>query len=141
MQQDSAAGNKREENPQTLLNGRESPVLLMQAEPRQVVTANAEACALFAKDLAKIEGHRGGQVFDCLHSFSEAGCGKDPNCENCKIKAAVLETFASGQARAGIETVLDIKKQNAVIPYAMRVATEKTGDFVLLTIERYEKKT
>ena len=116
-----------------------SPSLVMQAEPRQVVTANKNACALFGKDLSQIEGYRGGQVFDCTHSFTEAGCGKDPNCEDCVIKNAVVATFVTGVAHNGVQAILDIKKQNTTTPYDMQIATEKTGDFVLVTIDKYEK--
>ena len=87
--------NNEMENIKTLINTIESPTILMQSEPRQVVTANKKACALFGKDLPQIEGQRGGQVFNCIHSFTEAGCGQDINCENCKIKNAVVETFTT----------------------------------------------
>ncbi len=117
------------------------PALLMQAEPREVVTANESACELFSKDLAEIEGCRGGQVFDCIHSFTEKGCGLDENCEDCKIKKAVLDTFASGQSHGAVRTVLDIKKEEEVAPYAMIISTEKTGEFVLINIIRYERKS
>jgi len=70
----------------TLLETIDVPVLLMQGNPRQVVTANQKALALFEKKPKDVEGHRGCQVFDCIHSFTEAGCGKDANCEDCNIK-------------------------------------------------------
>ena len=46
------------------LNSLESPTLLMQEGPRQVVTANKKACELLGKNLNQIEGYRGGEVFD-----------------------------------------------------------------------------
>ncbi|MBI5556322.1 MAG: hypothetical protein HY885_01640, partial [Deltaproteobacteria bacterium] len=36
----------------------DAPILLMQAEPRQVYTANSKALGLFNKELAQIAGHR-----------------------------------------------------------------------------------
>ena len=125
------------------MNSRQLPTLLMQAEPRQVVTANEKALELFHKDLSEIEGHRGGQVFDCIHSFTEKGCGLDENCEDCKIKNAVVDTFATGQSHMNVETVLDIKKieeEEEIVPYAMVISTEKVGDFVLITVVKYERK-
>lgn len=113
----------------------ESPTLLMQTEPRQVVTANKKACELFDKNLAQIEGHRGGQVFDCIHSFTEKGCGLDPNCEDCKIKNAVVDTFLSGESQENIQTILDIKSHNIITPYVVKVSTKKVGDFALITID------
>ena len=112
----------------------------MQAEPRQVVTANKSACELFNKDLPEIGGYRGGQVFDCIYSFTEAGCGLDENCEDCKIKNAVVDTFASGRPYTNVQTVLDIKKQEEIAPYAMVISTEKVGEFVLINIIKYERQ-
>lgn len=132
--------DKLKEEARKLVSSLETPVILMQAEPRQVVTANRKACELFGKDLSRIEGFRGGQVFDCVHSFTEAGCGKDPNCEGCKIKDAVVDTFASKKTHNGVQTVLEIKKQNEITPYDLQVSTELLGDFVLITIGKYAKK-
>ncbi len=122
------------------LNSIDAPILLMQPDPRQVRTANKKASELFKKDLSQIEGHRGGQVFDCTHAFTEAGCGKDENCEDCKIKNSVVETFTREKSFNGISTVLDIKKNNSIIPYALQVSTEKIGDLALIRIDKYEKK-
>jgi hypothetical protein len=139
MSPNCSSCRNRQQDPQSFLHA-ESPALLMQADPRQVVTANAKACDLFGKELSQIEGARGGQVFDCLHSFTEAGCGKDTNCENCKIKNAVVDTFATGEPHEGIQTILDIKKHDAITPYDMQVSTEKIGDFVVLTVQNYKIK-
>ena len=143
MNQDNTSGNRGNDTPQAIMNSRQLPTLLMQAEPRQVVTANEKALELFHKDLSEIEGHRGGQVFDCIHSFTEKGCGLDENCEDCKIKNAVVDTFATGQSHMNVETVLDIKKieeEEEIVPYAMVISTEKVGDFVLISVVKYERK-
>ena len=124
-----------------IVNSRPMPTLLMQPDPRLVVTGNKSARQLFNKSLAEIEGHRGGQVFDCIHSFTEKGCGLDENCEDCKIKGAVLDTFASGNPHNNVETVLNIKKQKKTMPYAMVVSTEKVGDFALITVVKYDEKS
>ncbi|MFC1523916.1 hypothetical protein ACFL6N_03915 [Thermodesulfobacteriota bacterium] len=125
------------ESPELFLNSLESPSLLMQADPRQVVTGNIKACQLFGKDLIDIEGYRGGQVFDCVHAFSEAGCGLDPNCENCKIKNAVVETFSTGNSHNNVHTILDIKKHSQIFPHNLQISTEKIGDFVLISVEEF----
>lgn len=113
----------------------DSPTLLMQSEPRLVVTANKKACELLGKNLNQIEGYRGGEVFDCIHAFTEKGCGIDPNCENCKIKSAVVDTFLSGKSHVGVQTILDIKNHNAINPYVVKVSTRKVGDFAFVTID------
>lgn len=78
-------------------------------------------------------------VFDCLNSFTEAGCGKDPGCENCKIKDAIVDTFVSGNPCAGVSTQLEIKKPDGIVTYAVQVSTEMAGDLALVRIDRYER--
>jgi len=121
-----------------LLEAIDAPVLLMQGDPRQVVTANQQALALFGKELPEVESKRGGQVFDCIHSFSEAGCGKDVNCENCKIKNAIVDTFNTGNPHTGVSTPLQIRKANGTKTYVLQVSTEKVGDLALVRVERYD---
>ena len=94
----------------TLADAIDAPVLVMQAEPRQVYTANRKALELFNKELDRVEKHRGGQVFDCIYAFTEAGCGKDAHCQPCKIKNAIVETLSSGQPHKEVSALLDIKK-------------------------------
>jgi len=121
-----------------LLEAIAAPILLMEGNPRQVITANQEALALFEKKPEEVEKHRGGQVFDCVHSFTEAGCGKDANCENCKIKNAIVDTFTSTNPHNGVSTELSIKKANDTRSYVLQVSTEKLGDLALVRIERYD---
>lgn len=128
------------EDPLIFLNALESPAFLMQAEPRQIVTANRKACELFDKDLSHIEKFRGGQVFDCVHAFTDAGCGKDIHCENCKIKNVVVETFATGRSHHGIQTILEITRHNETMPYDLQVSTQKIGSFVIVIIDTFKKR-
>ena len=125
---------------QKFLDSLDAPILLMQAEPRKVVGANRQACELFAKELSQIEGRRSGEVFDCVHAASEAGCGKDAHCEKCGIKKAVDETFASGNSFDKVATFLKIRKNHDINLYNLQVSTEKAGDLTLLRIDQFLKK-
>ena len=114
-----------------------APILLLHGNPRQVVSANRKALRLFGKEIHEVAGHRGGQVFDCIHSFTEAGCGKDVNCENCKIKNAIVDTFNTGNPHAAVSTPLQIRKADGITTRVLQVSTEKVGDMALVRIERY----
>ena len=114
------------------------PALLMQGNPRQVLTANQQALDLFGKELRQVEAHRGGQVFDCLHSFSAAGCGKDVNCEHCAIKGAIVDTFTTGVPHEAVAATLPVRKAGVAGYRALQVSTEKIGELALVRIERYE---
>lgn len=115
------------------------PILVLQAEPRQVFTANKKACELFGKGLHQMEGFRGGQVFDCVQSFTEAGCGKDINCENCDIKGAIIGTLTMGNSFENIKSTLDIKKDDKISTYLLQISTEKVGDLALVRIDEYKQ--
>ena len=116
----------------------DAPILLMQGNPRKVVTANRRALELFEKELYEVEGHRGGQVFDCVHAFTEDGCGKDSNCEGCKIRDAIIDTFTTAKPHNGVSTSLQIKKANGTMTYVLQVSTEKVGDLALVRIESFD---
>jgi hypothetical protein len=117
----------------------DGPVLLMQGNPRQVVTANRQALALFGKELSEVEGRRGGEVFDCVLSFTEAGCGKDPGCEGCPIKDAIVDTFSSSRPHQGVAATLQVKKAGGTEDRLVRVSTEKVGELALVRIEGYHR--
>jgi hypothetical protein len=117
----------------------DNPILLMQPEPRQVYTANKKASKLFDKELFQMEGFRGGQVFDCIHAFTEAGCGKDINCEKCKIKAAIVDTFITDNSFNCVASPLEIKKNCKVNTYLLQISTEKIGEFALVRIDHYKQ--
>lgn len=117
----------------------DAPILLMQGNPRQVVTANKRALELFEKELHEVEGRRGGQVFDCIYAFTEDGCGKDSHCEGCKIRDGIIDTFTTGKSHNGVSTSLQIQKDNGITTYVLQVSTEKVGDLALVRIERFEK--
>lgn len=116
----------------------DAPILLMQGNPRQVVTANRAALALFAKPLHEVEGRRGGEVFDCVHAFTEAGCGKDVNCESCAIKAAIVDTFDTATPHDGVTSGLTLRKADGDKRCVLQVSTEKAGDLALVRIDRYD---
>ena len=126
-------------NVNRLLENIEAPVLLMQGNPRQVVSANRRALDVFGKTLTQVENMRGGQVFDCEHSFSEAGCGKDENCENCAIKNAIVDTFNTGTPHSGISTPLPVRKTGQPETRMLQVSTEKVGELALVRIKRYDR--
>ncbi|MEI8355215.1 MAG: putative zinc-binding protein [Deltaproteobacteria bacterium] len=117
----------------------DAPLLLMQGNPRQVITANRRALELFEKELDEVEGRRGGQVFDCIYAFTEDGCGKDINCEGCKIRDGIIDTFTTGKSHNGVSTSLQIKKTTGTMTYVLQVSTEKVGDLALVRIERFDK--
>ncbi len=120
-----------------ILQAIDAPILLMQPDPRQVFTANDRALALFGRELAEAERHRGGEVFGCVHSFTLDGCGKDAHCDDCKIKAAIVGGFARAASAA---STLTIRTGGGDLPYTLAVSAEKAGGYALVRIERFESE-
>jgi transcriptional regulator of aromatic amino acid metabolism len=120
-----------------LVDAIDAPLLVMQGEPRQVFTANKKALELFSKELDQVEDHRGGQVFNCIHAFSKAGCGKDINCQPCRIKNAIVETLTTDRQCNDISAVLDIKRDAGTNPYVLQISTKKIGSMALVRIHKY----
>jgi hypothetical protein len=118
-----------------ILQAIEAPILLMQPDPRQVFTANGRALALFGKTLAEAEGHRGGEVFACVHSFTPDGCGRDSHCEDCRIKAAIVSAFTGELSSA--EATLTIRRDRDA-PYTLAVSTEQACNYALVRIDRFD---
>jgi len=119
-----------------LVDAIDAPVLVMQAEPRLVYTANRKALELFNKGLDQVEQHRGGQVFDCVHAFTKAGCGKDEHCQPCKIKNAIVDTLSTGRPYNNVSTELDIRKSAGTSAFTVQISTEKIGDMALVRMDR-----
>ena len=122
-----------------IMRGIGTPVLLLQSNPRQVYAANDAALALFGRAPHEAEGHRGGEVFGCIHSFTVAGCGKDVNCESCRIKQGIVDTFG-GSAATGIAATLVIRR-DMDIAHTMTISTEPVGVYVLVRIDQFVKQT
>ncbi len=120
------------------LDASAAPILILQSEPRQVITANQKACDLFKKELNQIKGNRGGKVIDCVHACTAGGCGIDINCQNCKIKNAVVETFTKGKSLKGVSTSLQINKNGEITPYTLEISTERVGDLAFVRIDQYK---
>lgn len=117
----------------------EVPLLFLQGNPRQIVTANHWARDLFTKELSEIEGKRGGQVFDCVNAFTELGCGLDPGCADCLVKSAVVDTLESGRSYHAVSTTLAIRRPDRVDPHDIVFATERIGTHALLRIDCFTR--
>jgi PAS domain-containing protein len=76
-----------------LLDAMPSYVFLVDRD-LSILDYNAAAGAFLNASPQEILGHRGGNVFHCLHSRDvPAGCGHGPYCENCVIRRSVKEAF------------------------------------------------
>jgi hypothetical protein len=117
----------------------EVPILVILPDPK-IFTANKPARELLGKELPLIQGYRGGEVIECIHAHTGAGCGYEVHCQSCTIRNTVLETFATGQSAVNVPAYPDIQVGQEVKTMSLRISTEKFGDFVLLRIDDLREK-
>ena len=109
------------------------PVVLIDYEG-VVKAANQKACAMVGKDLSRIEGNLGGDVFECAYGLLPGGCGNTYHCSGCVIRRSVMDTHATGIAVRRIPATL--KQNTAGDPQEVKllISTEKFRDYVILKI-------
>jgi hypothetical protein len=113
------------------------PVMLVDRFGK-VRTANTKAQALFQKNLSKIVGFNGGNVFECAHAKRPEGCGATIHCSGCTIRRTVMDTFSSGKSNLGVPAYVDAASHRKI---DMLISTERAGDVVLLRIDRFGGNT
>jgi len=117
-----------------------APVLLVDSAGI-VRTANGEARKLLKKDLKKIEGNPGGDVFECAHSRLPGGCGNTIHCSGCTIRRTVMETHETGKGQHRVPAYLNQISGESTQRICLYISTEKVGDFVFLRIDEVKDST
>ncbi|MGC8492753.1 MAG: PAS domain S-box protein [Syntrophobacteraceae bacterium] len=79
-----------------------------------------------------------GEIFGCLHSFHDWGCGKTPQCGHCPIRRHITHTFQTAQSLYDVEESMTLQRGEAQFTVVLLISTalvrEKDGDKVLVTI-------
>ncbi len=102
-----------------------APVAMMLVDrERRVIEVNGFATRFAGRSEEDMIGLRGGEALRCLHHLDDpAGCGFGPACNDCKVRLAVLETFADKKGRENIETWLPFPKNGGSEERCLRVST------------------
>ena len=119
------------------LNALAAPIVMVDS--RMVVrSANEAAVALLGKQYEEIDGHLGGEVFECEYARLPEGCGNTVHCAGCAIRRSVMETFETGESRLRVPATL--KRHTRQDPQDVRfsISTEKVGDIVLLRVDQVD---
>jgi len=112
-----------------------APVVLVDAAGI-VQYANAVARGMLGKELPKIQGLPGGNVFECDYAYLPEGCGKTEHCSGCTVRRAVMSTHETKQGCFKHKVFLNQRQpQGGVQKIALLVSTEKVRDMVLLRID------
>ena len=116
------------------LEGIDVPVVAVTRE-RTVSFANSSAQALLGKTLAQIQGHLGGEVFECEYALLPEGCGNAVHCSGCTIKNTVLDTIKTGNHHERVPATLKQHDGSGSHDLDLLISTEKKGGVVFLRID------
>lgn len=111
------------------------PVLCVDDDVR-VLHGNRAAAAALGTDSAAMRGRLGGEVVQCAHSRQGGGCGHTASCSACVIRGSVDTTFRTGRPVLAAEAWQEVFTEDGVRRQHLRVSTERSGQFVLLHIDR-----
>ena len=115
----------------------EAPILVVDASGT-VRAANRRVRKLLQKDMAAIEGHKGGEVFECAHAGLPGGCGRTIHCSGCAIRRTVMDTFETGQSRLRVPAYLKRRAHNHLEEIQLLISTEKVDGAVLLRVDSFD---
>jgi hypothetical protein len=110
------------------------PVVLIDAMGI-VKAANESGLRLLGKDLAAIEEHPGGEVFECSYSSQPEGCGHTVHCTTCAIRNILMDTLAHGRGYTRVPAFQKIRTPTGERIMRYYISTEKIGDQILLRID------
>ena len=83
-----------------LLDRLEVPVLI--SDWSLIVTyANQAAKRVFGEPARLLEGRDIGVVMECACAKTPGACGAEPECEGCRLRKAIVDTYADAQPRYG----------------------------------------
>jgi len=84
------------------------PIMLVDRDVR-VWRINRAGLAMAGSPEDEAVGRLCGDVFACLESFTEGGCGQTPDCPDCAVRSRVEETFRTGGSIREAEGTMVLK--------------------------------
>ena len=109
------------------------PIMVVNADV-ELTGANAQALELVGRTAAAAEGHRGGELLECIHSVHQGGCGRSVHCKACTIRNSVRETYETGAPMIDVESYQQVMTDDGLKKVQFRISTAKVSDSVLLKI-------
>jgi PAS domain S-box-containing protein len=103
---------------------------------RQVQYVNRALAAFVGKPQTELVRDRACGIFGCANALDDPrGCGFGPNCEQCALRLAMLDTLRTGESHAGIEyraTLLLNRTPQEVILMGSTARIRSAGQDMLL---------
>ena len=84
----------------------EVPVLIVN-ESCRILAANQEMADMIGRGDREIYGLLGGEVFECVYSRLEEGCGNEVHCRTCTVRNTVMHTIETGETLHRVECYVE----------------------------------
>ena len=79
-------------------------VMMIVDENRRVQKINHRGAEYVGLSPEEMLGLRGGEALRCIHALDHPkGCGYGPECEECPVRSAVVDTLKTGESHRGID--------------------------------------
>ncbi|NPE30289.1 PAS domain S-box protein [Methanococcoides sp. SA1] len=89
----------------------------------KIKNINRAATAELGKEKKDCVGLLGGEIFQCINSFTGEGCGKNSECLECPVRSSVMHTFETGENIYKKEGDLDIVTNGRPTPIHFLIST------------------
>lgn len=106
----------------TVFEGSPNILMLVDADGR-VEKINRTGSEFADSPQEELIGLLGGEVFRCINSFEGKGCGRNPDCGDCPIRARVNRSFNNGVTILNEEGRLTIRRGAREIPIDFLIST------------------
>jgi len=74
------------------------PLTMILVNPAgKIENINRAASIKLGKEKKDCVGLLGGELFGCMNSLKEEGCGKNRECSECTVRNSVMHTFETGE--------------------------------------------
>jgi len=98
-------------------------VLILVDEDSRVEKINRAGGEFVGSSQEELIGLLGGEVFRCINSFEDTGCGRNPNCGNCPVRTRVTRSFQKGETILNEEGSLTVRKDEQEIHLDFIIST------------------
>jgi len=101
-------------------------VMLLMDGDRRVCKANKFAGQFAGSSPDDLIGQRSGEGLNCVHSLDDPrGCGFGPDCRNCAVRLAILDTVTTGRSYRQVEATLSVRAAEGTRDVAILLSTTK----------------
>ncbi|MGC8492538.1 MAG: PAS domain S-box protein [Syntrophobacteraceae bacterium] len=113
-------------------------IMILVNRDGRVMKINSIGAKFSERPKEELLGLLGGEVFNCVHSFSGSGCGRNAQCGDCPVRSIVMHTFETGESIYNSEGCIRVRRQSGDAAFDMLISTvlvhDANSDLVLLTI-------